>query len=275
MTTEEKLFSRQQRNENGWLIYPGRDTEWRKDLYGPYYEETRLHPAKMRMEVCRDIIHYVSCPGETILDPFGGIGTTMIAALSGRNVVLLEVEQVFADIAQRTADWLHSEGMLSGAVTVICQDNRQVLPLPCNHIITSPPYGNDLSNKSPLEGTEFYEGSDRMKRKVEAYTASPLNIGTVNKFMYVKTMDRLYKKMIDSLPPGGTISITHRDRIEDGKRVTYAMEIIRAMTTQGMEILYMDKWDAPTSVQNTYNKSQGLDVVTEEDILIFRKVYNV
>ena len=272
MQQEIKVFSRQPRTENGWLVYPGRDTEWRKELYGPYYKEAIKHPAKMRAEVCRDIIHYVSSVGDTILDPFGGIGTTAIAALSGRNVVLVEVEEVYARIAQKIADYWHEEGMSSGTVTVFCQDNRQVLPMPVNHIVTSPPYANDLfREKGALEGIQFYEGSTRNQEMVEQYGQHPLNIGRLNKFLYQKQMDKLYQKMVDSIPVGGTISITHRDRIENGQRVLYAMGIIRAMANLGMELDLFEKWDAPTSIQNTYNKSIGVDVITEEDVLIFRK----
>jgi len=270
---ETKPFTDRERNEHGWIIYPGRDTDSRKDWDGDSWDKAKTHPAKMRAEVFLDIMEYVSKPGETILDPFGGIGTTAAAALYGRNVILVEVEQYYADIASEIYRGWEEEGRATGSVTVICQDNRQVLPLPCNHIITSPPYGSDLYKAAgALEGSDFYEGSTRMQDMVEQYGQHPLNIGRLNKFMYQKQMDKLYKKMVDSIPAGGTISITHRDRTENGERVLYAMGIIKSMASLGMGIKLMERWDAPTSVQNTYNKSIGLDVVTEEDILIFEKL---
>ena len=259
--------------DTGWLKYP-RDSAMRRELYGEYYEQVLLHPAKMNAHVFKDIMEYVSAPGETILDPFGGIGTTALAALYGRNVVLVEVEQFYADIARNIANYWNNAGMSTGAVTVICQDNRQVLPFPCDHIITSPPYGNDMPRKdeAALKDLGSESSTQRIVDSATHYTDSALNIGTLNKFLYVKTMDRLYKKMVASLKPNGTISITHRDRIEDGKRILYSMEIIRAMVTNGMELEEWSKWKAPLHIQGQVNKKIGNEIVEDEDVLIFRRV---
>jgi DNA modification methylase len=49
------------------------------------------HPAKMPFWLARDLVLSFSNPGDTVLDPFGGSGTTGKAALSyGRNIILLE-----------------------------------------------------------------------------------------------------------------------------------------------------------------------------------------
>ena len=259
--------------DTGWLKYP-RDSVMRRDLYGDYYDQVLLHPAKQNAYVFKDIMEYVSVPGETILDPFGGIGTTTLAAIYGRNVVLIEVEQFYADIAKSIADYWHSEGLSTGAVTVICQDNRQVLPFPCDHIVTSPPYGNDMPHKgeAALKDLGSASSTKRIADSATHYTDSALNIGTLNKFLYVKTMDKLYKKMVASLNPNGTISITHRDRIEDGKRILYSMEIIRAMVSNGMELELWEKWKVPLHIQGQVNKKIGNEIVEDEDILIFRKL---
>ena len=257
----------------GWIKY-SRDNQLRRELYGSYYDQVLLHPAKMNSYVFNDIMEYVSVPGDTILDPFGGIGTTTLAAIYGRNVVLIEVEKFYADIAKSIANYWYNAGLSTGAVTVICQDNRQVLPFPCDHIVTSPPYGNDMPHKGEdaLKDLDKASSTKRIADSATHYTDSALNIGTLNKFLYVKTMDKLYKKMVASLNPNGTISITHRDRIEDGKRILYSMEIIRAMVTNGMELELWEKWKVPLHIQGQVNKKIGNEIVEDEDILIFRKL---
>lgn len=255
----------QERTEEGWLKYP-RDATERKMAYGTeLYEQAVRHPAKMNLYVCRDIVDYVSNRGETIVDPFGGIGTTMLAGcLTGRNVYLIEVEEAYVEIAQAIYDkWIRDNTPGLGMCLILCKDNRQVLPLPCDHIITSPPYGSDL----------FKEDSKALRDDlgVEQYGTNPLNIGRLNSFLYVQIMDKLYEKMFDSVRPGGTISITHRDRTRAGKRILYSKSIINSLTKRGMKLEVWEKWKAPMSIQGRVNESMGIDVIADEDIMIFRK----
>ena len=50
-------------------------------------------------EIC---IRSGSRPGDTVLDPFGGAGTTgLVADRLGRNAVLIELNPDFADMARR------------------------------------------------------------------------------------------------------------------------------------------------------------------------------
>jgi len=50
-----------------------------------------------------------SKPRDTVLDPFGGSGTTMIAAeRTGRRAVLLEIDPVYADVIVRR--WQEATG---------------------------------------------------------------------------------------------------------------------------------------------------------------------
>ncbi len=66
-----------------------------------YTEESIRHPAKMELNMCREIIKKYSKKGELILDPMAGIGTTIIEGmLLGRNVIGIEYEQKFVDMTQ-------------------------------------------------------------------------------------------------------------------------------------------------------------------------------
>ena len=263
MTTPAKVFTSYPRNEQDWILYP-RDAPMRRDLYGKHYELAVQHPAKMNAYAFHDIMEYVSKPGETIMDVFGGIGTTMMAALHGRKVILVEIEEFYADVARGIyKDW-QDDGRSPEQVTVIQMDNRQVLPIPCDHIVTSPPYGSDLfKDKGAL--------NEEVQKQVERYGASPQNIGRLNDFYYVQEMDKLYKKMVDSVRPGGTISITHRDRIRAGKRHLYSKTIMQSLTKHGMQLDTWNKWLAPMSIQGRVNEAMGNEVVADEDIIIMRK----
>jgi site-specific DNA-methyltransferase (adenine-specific) len=56
----------------------------------------------------QDIVKIVE-PGGTILDPFAGSGTTLVAAkLEGYNAVGIEVTKEYAAVAQRQIDTINS-----------------------------------------------------------------------------------------------------------------------------------------------------------------------
>ena len=62
----------------------------------------RDHPAPMPEELARRCIVAATAPGETVLDPFGGAGTTgVVADRLGRGAVLCELNPEYAAFARR------------------------------------------------------------------------------------------------------------------------------------------------------------------------------
>lgn len=60
------------------------------------------HFAIMAKEVARRMILLGSRPGDTVLDPFGGAGTTgLVAGRLGRNAILIEINPEYAEISRR------------------------------------------------------------------------------------------------------------------------------------------------------------------------------
>jgi DNA modification methylase len=59
----------------------------------------RNHPAPYPIEIPRRLIRMCSFAGDTVVDPFGGTGTTALAALeTGRNSVTIEIEPSYIDL---------------------------------------------------------------------------------------------------------------------------------------------------------------------------------
>lgn len=58
----------------------------------------RDHPAPYPLEIPRRLIRMFSFVGDTVVDPFGGTGTTSLAAIeTGRNSVSVEIEPSYVD----------------------------------------------------------------------------------------------------------------------------------------------------------------------------------
>lgn len=63
---------------------------------------SKQHPAAKPVELMRYLIRQTSDPGDLILDPFFGSGTTGIAAaLEGRRCIGIEKEAKYVDLARR------------------------------------------------------------------------------------------------------------------------------------------------------------------------------
>jgi DNA modification methylase len=64
-------------------------------------ESTRHHPAPFPEELANRLIHMFSFVGDTVLDPFVGTGTTMVAAArAGRNSIGVEIDPAYISLAQ-------------------------------------------------------------------------------------------------------------------------------------------------------------------------------
>jgi site-specific DNA-methyltransferase (adenine-specific) len=64
------------------------------------------HPAPFPLEVPRRLIRMYSFVGDTVVDPFGGTGTTAVAAMeTGRSSITIEIDPSYIDlIEQRLAE---------------------------------------------------------------------------------------------------------------------------------------------------------------------------
>ncbi|HYV20046.1 MAG TPA: site-specific DNA-methyltransferase [Verrucomicrobiae bacterium] len=74
----------------------------------------RDHPAPYPLEVPRRLIRMFSFAGDTVLDPFAGTGTTILAATElGRNSISVEIEPRYVDlIEERLSDRMPSQARM-------------------------------------------------------------------------------------------------------------------------------------------------------------------
>lgn len=74
-------------------------------IQGTAYAEKNGHPCPKPLSWMRWLVDLVSLDGETVLDPFAGSGTTLIAAKQmGRRAVGVEAEERYCEIAARRLD---------------------------------------------------------------------------------------------------------------------------------------------------------------------------
>ncbi len=75
---------------------------WFRQIWSIPGASTKRHPAPYPMEIATRLVSMFSFTGDTVLDPFCGSGTTMIAALRlGRNSIGVEVDPEYCRLAAR------------------------------------------------------------------------------------------------------------------------------------------------------------------------------
>ena len=129
---------------------------WRQKGLGAGHPDSRierLHPAPFSFTDVSRIIKFFSKPGEKILDPFVGIGSSLkAAALEGRNGIGIELNPFFVELAnERLQTEVDANSLPKTNQIVVQGDCRKVLKdlesESVQLVVTSPPYWNILHKK--------------------------------------------------------------------------------------------------------------------------------
>lgn len=104
------------------------------------------HPAVFPVEIPKRLIKLFTFYGDTVLDPFAGVGTTAQAAIPlGRKVVCIEQNARYVRLIRATSSALQKGDRSGDAVKAVPGDSRSLSFIADNSIglvVTSPPYWN-------------------------------------------------------------------------------------------------------------------------------------
>ncbi len=116
---------------------------------GRYTRESITHPGKMLPTIARYAIATYTQPGELVLDPMAGIGTTMVEAMHlGRRGIGVEYETRWAALADANLTLAANQGATGRGEVYIGDSRHLTAALPSNLrgrvalVVTSPPYGS-------------------------------------------------------------------------------------------------------------------------------------
>ena len=121
---------------------------------GKYVPESFVHPAKMNVVLCRNIIEIYTKLGDIVVDPMSGIGTTLVeAVLKGRDAIGVELEQPFVGTTQKNIGLIERKRTINpkGKATVIQGDSRElskILRGKADVAVFSPPFADSRGWKA-------------------------------------------------------------------------------------------------------------------------------
>jgi modification methylase len=178
---------------------------------GRYLPASTAHPAKMLPAIARHSITAYSHPGDLILDPMCGIGTTLVEAIHlGRDAIGVELEPRWAELARANTAYARTHGATSTA-QVITGDARRLPSLldlallgQVALVLTSPPYGSSIHGQvsaRPGRGVAKYHNT---------YSQDPTNLGRVNQTTLLDALREILAGCETLLRPGGLLVLTAR-----------------------------------------------------------------
>lgn len=113
----------------------GEYQQWFQQVwYGLTGESTKEHPAPYPEELAYRLVRMFSFTGDTVLDPFMGTGTTLLAAArSGRNSIGVEIERAYVKMAKDRLETKLCDVFGQGRSHVIIHKGhtRVATPPPC------------------------------------------------------------------------------------------------------------------------------------------------
>jgi DNA modification methylase len=212
--------------------------------------DRETHPAVMPIALARKVVELFTHKGELVLDPFNGIGTTLVACQDlQRNAVGFDISERYCNFAKKRL-----EAGLSTTDTrqlAICDDAERI-PMYLNQnsvslVFTSPPYANLLNRKRTNKSRR---GSDRRNEqylKIEQYSQDSRDLGTLAAEEYRNRLRKIYEGLFPLVRARGHIVVNVPDmwwkNNDRGERVPLHIFVYHALIEAGYTLRNTIIWD--------------------------------
>ena len=210
---------------------------WR-DLAKTKEERELKHPASFPVALCEKIIKTFSKPNSNIIDPFNGIGSTMVAAKNLKRFGTgIDLSGDFCKIAnQRVGE--------SKTIKIINGDSLVELDkLPPNSFdlcLTSPPYWDILNMRRSADGKEIVNYSNESK-----------DLGNIKDYQdFLKLLGDLFAKIHKILKPNGYCIINVMDIRKQSNFYPLHMDVVEILKPLNLILDDIVIWDRQFEYNN-------------------------
>ncbi|MDE3069125.1 MAG: site-specific DNA-methyltransferase [Acidobacteriota bacterium] len=211
---------------------------------GRYLPASNAHPGKMLPALAAEAIRRYSQPGELVLDPLCGIGTTLVEAIhQGREAVGVELEPRWAALAAANIHHAREQGASGNAVAVRGDARRLGRGLldqyagACALILSSPPYGNSTHG-------HVRKHADRVEKRNTRYSRNPDNLAHLPQRPsrslrqdFASALAEILAGCHRMLSPGGRLVLTARPYRQHGALVDLPGQLIGLAGQAGLELV--------------------------------------
>ena len=233
-------------------------------------EENKLrHPAMFPVELCKRLIKIYTREGDTVLDPFMGSGSTVIAAKElGRKGVGLDINPEFVKLAKSR---LSQQQLLEEHLPepkIHCLDAAKLLEVVSREsvdlVITSPPYWNIHQRKR----TADYKES-------RPYSELDSDLGNIDDYQrFMDSLTSIFSQVHTALKAGKRCVVIVMDIRVGSNFIPFHMDIVRKLEEVGFILEDIVIWDRRKEYSNLRPLGYPYSFIVNkihEYILIFRR----
>jgi modification methylase len=221
-------------------IWPVAQTTAQWQRAGIYLPGCTQHPGKMLPELARRIITEYSTPGQVVVDPLAGIGTTVVeAALLDRRAVGVELEDRWVALAKENLDHLLG-GRRRRLARMYAGDARRLpqvlgdLAGTVDLIVTSPPYACDAG---VIDKPAWLSGGRLCPADTLNYSTDRANLGHARGTAYETAMAEIFAACHAVLRPGGRLVVVTKNTRRKGRTLDLAGLTVTLASAAGFAYL--------------------------------------
>jgi adenine-specific DNA methylase/DNA modification methylase len=201
----------------------------------------KQHPSPKPPQLMEGLIRFFTKSGQTVLDPFMGVGGTLLgASLAGRRAIGVELSQSYIDLYQEATTALNLQQQVT-----ICGDSMSLLDLlkpktMVDLVLTDPPYSEMLSKK--------HTGEEKKKSGVAVatpFTNASEDLGNMKRDQFLVSLRSVIEQSVSFLKPRGYVVVFAKDLQPQGKNanmlhaeVTETLLQIPSLSFRGYKIWY-------------------------------------
>jgi DNA modification methylase len=190
----------------------------------------KAHGANKPPQLMRALIEFFTKPGERVLDPFAGVGGTLIgAALAGRHATGIEINPrwagVYAKVCERES--IEEQELVVGDALEVLRD----LGGPYDMVATDPPYNLTLE-RTMCDGK--YPNANR-RTDYSTFSEDPKDLSNLPTYeAYLDAMQRVLGECWRLLRPGRYAVLIVRDAYQDGRYIMTHADLARRGEAAGL-----------------------------------------
>lgn len=212
-----------------------------------------IHPAVFPIGLPAKCIKVFTHEGELVLDPFAGIGTTLLAAQDlNRNAVGFDLKKEYIEVAKER---LMQGNLLNNSRQIEILDDARNIPEYLNEntvalVVTSPPYSRFLGKPKLNKSMRGDLRNNKHYLTIQQYSQDSKDIGTLFPDEFSKELGKIFKGILPLLKKKAHCVIDINDLWWENKRYPTHALIIEELTKVGYELRNVLIWDRRNLVNN-------------------------
>jgi DNA modification methylase len=241
------------------------------------FELRSRHGGQKPPELCADLIRNFTKSGQRVLDPFGGVGGTLLGAtIAGREATGIELNPEWVDVYHEVC---RREGLQPQ--TMLCGDSRAVLPGlepgSFDLLLTDVPYW-DMDRRRRSTG-KFKraggEATDRRQSKLNAFDGEretePKAVGIAGLDEWLSLLTEVFNLARPVLKPRAYLAVFIGDMYHSGRYHPLSAHLLSLLDGLGYTMKANLIWYDVSKKLNVYGyRYEFIPSMVHQNILVFR-----